>query len=56
MRKNSLVCGKIGEINEYDDWTAIVTLVRYKELPDLPEFQNQKIFEQEILLDLTDKI
>jgi nitroimidazol reductase NimA-like FMN-containing flavoprotein (pyridoxamine 5'-phosphate oxidase superfamily) len=37
MRDNPRVCLEIDSVNSQSDWTSIVVLGRYEELPDTPE-------------------
>jgi nitroimidazol reductase NimA-like FMN-containing flavoprotein (pyridoxamine 5'-phosphate oxidase superfamily) len=43
MRANPLVCVQVDEISTAREWTSVVALGRYEELPDTPEFQEQRM-------------
>jgi nitroimidazol reductase NimA-like FMN-containing flavoprotein (pyridoxamine 5'-phosphate oxidase superfamily) len=42
MRSNPLVCVKCDEIVGNDDWTSVVVLGRYEELPDAPRYSQAR--------------
>jgi nitroimidazol reductase NimA-like FMN-containing flavoprotein (pyridoxamine 5'-phosphate oxidase superfamily) len=49
MRKNPLVCVEIDDIKNQEDWTTLIVFGRYEELPDVPEFESQRIYAHELL-------
>ena len=49
MRQNPRVCLEIDEVKAADDWTSVVVLGRYEELPDTPEFRSARNRAHEVL-------
>lgn len=49
MRENPLVCVEIEEIKNQDDWITLIIFGRYEELPDTPEFKDQRNYAYELL-------
>ena len=49
MRANPLVCVEVDEIKNQFEWTSLVVFGRYEELPDTPEFTNERIRAHELL-------
>lgn len=49
MRKNPLVCVEVEEIKGEFDWTTLVIFGRFEELPDEPEFRDQRVYAHELL-------
>jgi nitroimidazol reductase NimA-like FMN-containing flavoprotein (pyridoxamine 5'-phosphate oxidase superfamily) len=49
MRSNPLVCVQSDEVLGDDNWTSIVVLGRYKELPDTPEYAKERSKAQSLL-------
>lgn len=42
MRENPRVCVEIDNANGASDWTSVVVLGRYEELPDTPEYRSAR--------------
>ena len=42
-RLNPLVCFEVDEVVSHNEWMSIVVFGRYEELPDEPEYENQRI-------------
>jgi uncharacterized protein len=42
MRANPLVCVEVDEIQTQFEWTSVVALGRYEELPDVPEWEFER--------------
>ena len=42
MRSNPLVCVQSDEVLGNDNWTSVVVLGRYEELPDTPEYAKER--------------
>jgi len=38
MRENPLVCVQTDEIRSHDDWTSVIVLGKYVEIPNTPEY------------------
>lgn len=49
MRDNSRVCLQIDNVNGASDWTSVVVLGRYEELPDTPEWRSARERAHELL-------
>jgi nitroimidazol reductase NimA-like FMN-containing flavoprotein (pyridoxamine 5'-phosphate oxidase superfamily) len=49
MRDNPRVCLEIDSVNSPSDWTSIVVLGQYEELPDTPEGQPARVRAQQLL-------
>ena len=49
MRKNPLVCLEIDHVTGRDDWTTVVAMGRYEELPDTPECRVDRLRALELL-------
>ena len=49
MRKNPLVCVEVEVIKSQEEWTTLVINGRYEELPDIPEWADQRIYAHELL-------
>jgi hypothetical protein len=49
MRANPLVCVQCDEVLGNDNWTSIVVLGRYEELPDTPEYAKERGQAQSLL-------
>jgi len=49
MRKNPLVCLEVDDITARDDWTSVVAVGRYEELPDTPECRPARLRALELL-------
>lgn len=49
MRVNPLVCLEIDDVKSQNDWTSVVALGRYEELPDTPSFQRARQHAHELL-------
>jgi uncharacterized protein len=42
MRENPRVCLEIDSVKSWKDWTSVVALGRYEELPDTPDWQAER--------------
>ena len=42
MRSNPLVCVEVDEVANPNQWTSIIAFGRYEELPERPEFENER--------------
>jgi nitroimidazol reductase NimA-like FMN-containing flavoprotein (pyridoxamine 5'-phosphate oxidase superfamily) len=42
MRANPLVCVEWDEVEDSDQWTSIIILGRYEEMPDTPEWEDER--------------
>lgn len=42
-RLNPLVCFEVDEVVSHNEWMSIVVFGRYEELPDEPEYENERI-------------
>lgn len=49
MRTNPLVCVEVDEMKHQSDWTSVIVFGRYEELPDKPEFENERVCAHELL-------
>ena len=49
MRENPLVCVEADEVHSRNQWTSVVVLGRYEELPDKPEYAESRRQAQSIL-------
>lgn len=49
MRTNPLVCVEVDDISNQTDWTSLVIFGRFEELPDTPEFTNERTRAYELL-------
>lgn len=49
MRSNPLVCLEVDERTSHHQWMSIVVSGRYEELPDTPEFENERVQAWEVL-------
>jgi uncharacterized protein len=49
MRVNPLVCIEVDEIVNSQQWTSVIVLGRYEELPDTPEWRNEREFAYKML-------
>jgi nitroimidazol reductase NimA-like FMN-containing flavoprotein (pyridoxamine 5'-phosphate oxidase superfamily) len=49
MRANPLACVEADEIVSHDNWSSVVVLGRYEELPDKPEYAALRLHAQEVL-------
>ena len=49
MRSNPLVCFEVDEVESHNDWSSVIVLGSYEELPDKPEFETARIRLQEFL-------
>ena len=49
MRSNPLVCVQCDEILGNDNWTSVVVLGRYEELPDTPKYTQERKKAQSLL-------
>jgi uncharacterized protein len=49
MRSNPLVCVELDEVDDSDQWTSIVIFGQYEELPNTPEWEQQRLDAQESL-------
>lgn len=39
MRSNPLVCFEVDDVKNHNQWSSVIVLGRYEELPDTPEFE-----------------
>ena len=49
MRANPLVCVQADEVVSSHKWTSVVVLGRFEELPDVPEWSNERTSAYELL-------
>jgi uncharacterized protein len=42
MRDNPRVCLEVDSVKSWQDWTSVVALGKYEELPDTPEWQDER--------------
>lgn len=49
MRANPLVCLEVDDVKSQNDWTSVVALGRYEELPDTPNYQHARLHAHELL-------
>src|SRR5262249_46940511 len=49
MRENPKVCVQVDEIREHFQWRSVVVHGRYRELPDLPPFSEERSCARELL-------
>jgi uncharacterized protein len=42
MRVNPLVCVEVDEVVSPQEWTSVIVFGRYEELPDTPEWRNER--------------
>lgn len=49
MRANPLVCVEVDSIKQQNDWTTIVILGQYEELPSTKEFAAERTYAYELL-------
>lgn len=49
MRNNPRVCLEIDSVKSPSDWTSIVVLGRYEELPDTPDYRLERLRAYELL-------
>ena len=49
MRSNPLVCLEIDERTSHHQWMSVIVLGRYEELPDTPEFGQERAHAHEVL-------
>jgi uncharacterized protein len=49
MRANSLVCVEVDDISNQTEWTSLIIFGNYEELPDTPEYTNERIHAYELL-------
>ncbi len=49
MRANPLVCVEVDDIKNQFEWTSLVIFGRFEELPDAPEFANERTRAYELL-------
>lgn len=49
MRANPLVCVEVDDIKNQFEWTSLVIFGRFEELPDAPEFANERNRAYELL-------
>jgi nitroimidazol reductase NimA-like FMN-containing flavoprotein (pyridoxamine 5'-phosphate oxidase superfamily) len=43
MRENPRVCLELDSIDRDNQWTSVIALGRYEELPDTPDFQDERL-------------
>jgi nitroimidazol reductase NimA-like FMN-containing flavoprotein (pyridoxamine 5'-phosphate oxidase superfamily) len=51
MRDNACVCLEIDNVNGASDWTSVVVLGRFEELPDTPEYRSARGRAHDLLQD-----
>lgn len=49
MRSNPLVCVQSDEVLSDDNWTSVIVLGRYEELPNAPEYARERSKAQSLL-------
>jgi nitroimidazol reductase NimA-like FMN-containing flavoprotein (pyridoxamine 5'-phosphate oxidase superfamily) len=49
MRVNPLVCVEVDEVVSPQQWTSVIVFGRYEELPDTPEWRNEREFAYNML-------
>ena len=49
MRANPLVCVQVDEVASSRKWTSVIVFGRFEELPDVPEWSNQRELAYELL-------
>jgi nitroimidazol reductase NimA-like FMN-containing flavoprotein (pyridoxamine 5'-phosphate oxidase superfamily) len=49
MRKNPLVCVEVEDIADKQNWTTLVIFGTYEELPDVPEFEDERTRARDLL-------
>lgn len=49
MRSNPLVCFEVDEVKDHNQWSSVIVLGSYEELPDQPEFETARSHLQEQL-------
>lgn len=49
MRANPLVCLEVDDVKRQNDWTSVVVLGRYEELPDTTHFRPARLHAHELL-------
>jgi nitroimidazol reductase NimA-like FMN-containing flavoprotein (pyridoxamine 5'-phosphate oxidase superfamily) len=49
MRANPLVCIEADEVVSAHQWTSVIVVGRYEELPDTPEWQSARAFAYKLL-------
>jgi len=49
MRANPLVCVELDEVEDLDQWTSIIILGRYEELPNTPESEDERLLAHALL-------
>lgn len=49
MRTNPRVCLEVDSVKDLNDWTTVVALGRFEELPDTPDRQAERHHAQELL-------
>ena len=49
MRVNPLVCVEVDEVVSPQQWTSVIVFGRYEELPDTPEWRNEREFAYKML-------
>jgi uncharacterized protein len=49
MRINPLVCVEADEIRDSEHWASVIAFGRYEELPDMPEWKNERAIAHKLL-------
>lgn len=49
MRLNPLVCVQADEVRSHNNWASVIVQGRYEELPDTPEYANERRQAQSLL-------
>lgn len=49
MRVNPLVCVQADEVISSQKWTSVIIFGRFEELPDVPEWSNERVLAHDLL-------
>ena len=49
MRANPRVCVEIDHVLSRNEWTSVIAMGRYEELPDTPDYQHERVHAHELL-------
>jgi nitroimidazol reductase NimA-like FMN-containing flavoprotein (pyridoxamine 5'-phosphate oxidase superfamily) len=49
MRSNPIACVQVEKIGEHHLWKSVVVIGRYQELPDTPQWHNERIYAWSLL-------
>lgn len=50
MRANPRVCVEIDQVLSRNEWTSVIAIGRYEELPDTQDYQHERVHAHELLL------